>query len=192
MIIGFLEHLETDRHNSARSRNARLAAIRSCFRYAALRHPDHAALIQQVLAIPQKRFDKALVSYLTQPEIDALLAAPDTHHMGGTPRRRSHRSGRPDRPDESLNWSTWTAATSTWGSGGYVTLHRARGGRERTTPLAKTTRALLGQLAPRNATGQPTDPLFPGRTGRRVQRGAIERRVIKYRTLATSRRLLVP
>ena len=114
MIIGFLEHLETNRHNSARSRNARLAAIRSLFRYAALRHPDHAALIQQVLAIPQKRFDKALVSYLTQPEIDALLAAPD----------RTTWEGRRDvalialavqTGLRVLNCSTWTAATSTWG-----------------------------------------------------------------------------
>ena len=58
VISAFLDHLEHDRHNSPRSRNTRLAAVRSLFRYAALRHPEHAQLIQQVLAIPQKRFDK--------------------------------------------------------------------------------------------------------------------------------------
>jgi site-specific recombinase XerD len=66
-VIGaFLEHLETDRHNGPRTRNLRLTAIRSLFAYAALRHPEHAELIQRVLAIPAKRFDKQLVSFLTQ------------------------------------------------------------------------------------------------------------------------------
>jgi site-specific recombinase XerD len=67
-ISAFLDHLEAGRGNSARSRNARLAALRSLFRYAALRHPEHAQLIQQVLAIPQKRFDRAPVSFLTPPK----------------------------------------------------------------------------------------------------------------------------
>jgi site-specific recombinase XerD len=184
MIIGFLEHLETDRHNSARSRNARLAAIRSLFRYAALRHPDHAALIHQVLAIPQKRFDKAVVSYLTQPEIDALLAAPD----------RTTWEGRRDvavialavqtglRVSELLNLD---CGDVNLGPGGYVRCD-GKGRKERTTPLSKPTRALLGQWLQERA-GQPTDPLFPARTGRRVQRGAIERRIIKYHTLASRR-----
>lgn len=80
-ISAFLDHLETDRHNSARSRNARLAALRSLFRYAALRHPpEHAALIAQVLAIPpQKRHDKADVSFLEPDEVEAVLTAPDPH-----------------------------------------------------------------------------------------------------------------
>ena len=80
VILAFLDYLETDRHNSARSRNARLAAIRSLFRYAALRHPDHAALIQRVLAIPQKRFDKATICFLTETEVDAVLAARTPPH----------------------------------------------------------------------------------------------------------------
>src|SRR5207253_9436965 len=83
MISAFLDHLEADRHNSARSRNARLAALRSLFRYAALRHPEHAQLIQQVLAIPQKRFDKTNVSFLEPDEVDALLAAPDLSRWEG-------------------------------------------------------------------------------------------------------------
>jgi site-specific recombinase XerD len=76
-ISMFLDHLETDRHNSARSRNARLAALRSLFRYAALRHPEHAQLIGQVLAIPQKRSERTVVPFLDAAELDALLAAPD-------------------------------------------------------------------------------------------------------------------
>jgi site-specific recombinase XerD len=74
MICAFLDHLETVRHNSARTRNLRLTAIRSLFAYASLRHPEHAALIQRVLAVPAKRFDKPLVPFLTAAEIDALIA----------------------------------------------------------------------------------------------------------------------
>ena len=77
LISAFLDHLEHERHNSIRTRNVRLTAIRSLFSFAALRHPEHAVLIQRVLAIPPKRFDKRLVTFLTAPEIDALLAAPD-------------------------------------------------------------------------------------------------------------------
>ena len=77
LIGAFLEHLETGRGNSVRTRNARLAAIHSLFRYAALRHPEDAAVIQRVLAIPPKRFDSSLVTYFSEKEIGALLAAPD-------------------------------------------------------------------------------------------------------------------
>ena len=83
VICAFLDHLEADRHNSPRSRNARLAALRSLFRYAALRHPEHAQLIQQVLAIPQKRYDKATVTFLEPGEVDALLAAPNLARWEG-------------------------------------------------------------------------------------------------------------
>ena len=86
-IGAFLDHLETERHNSVRTRNNRLAAIHSLFAYAALRHPEHAALIQRVLAIPVKRSDRKLVSFLTDDEVDALLAAPDRDTWVG---RRDH------------------------------------------------------------------------------------------------------
>ena len=76
-VGAFLSHLENDRGNSVRTRNARLAAIHSLFQYTAVRHPEHAADIQRVLAIPPKRYDKALITYLTENEITALLAAPD-------------------------------------------------------------------------------------------------------------------
>ena len=77
LIGAFLDHLERDRKNSVRTRNARLAAIRSLFRYAALRHPEHAATIERVLAIPPKRFERRLVTYLSEAEIKALLATPN-------------------------------------------------------------------------------------------------------------------
>jgi site-specific recombinase XerD len=73
LIGAFLQHLETDRKNSVTTRNARLAAIHSLFRYAALRAPEHAALIARVLAIPSKRHHRPLVCFLTHDEIEALL-----------------------------------------------------------------------------------------------------------------------
>ena len=87
LISAFLDDREHNRGNSIRTRNARLAAIRSLFRYAALRHPEQAAVIQRVLAIPPKRFERRLVTFLTEPEVDALLAAPERATWTG---RRDH------------------------------------------------------------------------------------------------------
>jgi integrase/recombinase XerD len=87
LIAAFLEHLETSRGNSVRSRNHRLAAIHSLFAYMALHHPEHAASIQRVLAIPHKRTERNLVTYLTEPEVDALLEACDQTTWTG---RRDH------------------------------------------------------------------------------------------------------
>jgi integrase len=94
LIGAFLEHLEMVRHNSVRTRNNRLAAIHSLFGYAALRHPEHAATIQRVLAIPVKLFTRDLVTYLDDAEVDALLGACDpgtwtgATRPGAAPRRR--------------------------------------------------------------------------------------------------------
>ena len=87
LIGAFLDHLENQRGNQARTRNNRLAAIHSLFSYAALRHPEHAATIQRVLAIPTKRCDRNLVTWLTEAEVDALLSAPDRATWTG---RRDH------------------------------------------------------------------------------------------------------
>jgi integrase/recombinase XerD len=87
LIGAFLDHLERDRHNSARTRNARLAAIHSLFRFAALRHPEHAGLIGRVLAIPPKRLQRKTVCFLTDDEVQALLQAPDRRSFL---RRRDH------------------------------------------------------------------------------------------------------
>jgi integrase/recombinase XerD len=77
LVCAFLDHLEHDRGNSVRTRNARLAAIHALFRFAALRHPEHADTIARVLAIVPKRFERAIVTFLTEAEVEALLAAPD-------------------------------------------------------------------------------------------------------------------
>jgi integrase/recombinase XerD len=87
LIGSFLDHLEDHRGNSPRTRNARLAAIHSLYRYAALRHPEHAQTIGRVLEIPTKRYERKLISYLDQHEIKALLAAPDRSTWLG---RRDH------------------------------------------------------------------------------------------------------
>jgi site-specific recombinase XerD len=87
LVVAFLDHLEKDQGVSVRSRNLRLTAIHSFFRYAAFELPDHSAQIQRVLAIPSKRFMRALVRFLTSTEVDALLAAPDRSTWFG---RRDH------------------------------------------------------------------------------------------------------
>jgi len=87
LIAAFLDHLEHERGNTVRTRNARLAAIHSLFRYAQHRHPEHAEDIQRVLAIPPKRSDRTLVTFLDQHDIDALLATPDRSTWTG---RRDH------------------------------------------------------------------------------------------------------
>ena len=87
LIAAFLEHLERDRGNSTQTRNNRLAAIHSLFAYLALQHPEHAASIQRVLAIPPKRTERNLLTYLTEPEVDALLATCDRTTRTG---RRDH------------------------------------------------------------------------------------------------------
>lgn len=86
-ITGFLQHLETQRHNTVRTRNARLAAIRSFFSYAAYRHPEHLDLIARVLAIQTKNTHTTILTYLTDPEVEALLDAPDQSTPTG---RRDH------------------------------------------------------------------------------------------------------
>jgi integrase len=97
LIAGFLDHLEHERHNSVRTRNNRLAAIHSLFSYAALHHPEHAADIQRVLAIPVKRYDRRMLTWLTDTEVDALLATPDRNTWTGQRRPRAARPGRPNR-----------------------------------------------------------------------------------------------
>jgi integrase/recombinase XerD len=92
LIGAFLDHLEHERANSTATRNARLAAIRSLFNYAALRHPEHADTIARVLAIPPKRGPQPIATYLSDEEIDALLAAPDRERWTG---RRDHALLRP-------------------------------------------------------------------------------------------------
>ena len=181
LVSAFLDDLETGRHNSVRTRNARLAAIHSFFRYLAIQEPAHAALIQRVLAIPQKRFERHLVRFLTRPEIEALLAAPDTSTWLG---RRDHvlllvaiQTG--------LRVSELTGLrcdSIELGHGAYVRC-LGKGRKERCTPLNRQCVRVLRAWV-RECGGTPSDALFPSLRGGKLSRDAVERLVMKYATLA--------
>jgi integrase/recombinase XerD len=181
LIGAFLNHLETVRGNSAATRNARLAAIHSLFRYAALRHPEDAAVIARVLAIPPKRSDRALITYLTEAEITALLAAPD----------RATWTGRRDHALLTLACQTGLRATELitltigdthLGTGAHISC-TGKGRKQRVIPLTSSTvRVLQAWLAERG--GLPADPLFPTRRGTPLSRDALERRVAKHAATA--------
>jgi len=98
LIVAFLCWLEKERGNCARTRNARLAAIHSFFKYAALHDPVHIALIQRILAIPGKRYDRVPVEYLTRPETEALFGCTRSDHLGRSPRSNTVSAHSPDRP----------------------------------------------------------------------------------------------
>lgn len=180
-ITGFLDHLEASRHNLPRTRNARLAAVRSLFRYAALRHPEHAALIQHVLAIPQKRFEKKIVSFLTPVEIDALLAAPDTARWEGRRDRSlillAVQTGLRLAEIISLN-----CADVILGTGAHVRC-TGKGRKERSVPLTSSTVAVLKAWL-HERQGRLDEPLFPTRTGRRLSPDAIEKRMANHAAVA--------
>lgn len=182
-ISAFLDHLETERHNGVRTRNLRLTAIRSLFRYAALRHPEHAALIQRVLAIPAKRFDKATVSFLNAAEATALVDAPDLQRW----------EGRRDRALLVLALQTGLrvseligldCADVALGTGGHVRCE-GKGRKQRSTPLTGTAQKVLRVWMAERA-GRAGDPLFPTRTGRRLSPDAIERRVAIHAATAAT------
>lgn len=177
LIAAFLDHLEADRHNSVATRNNRLAAIHSLFAYLALHHPEHAGSIQRVLAIPPKRTERNVVTYLTDAEVEALLGACDGASWTG---RRDHamfvltiQTGL--RISELAGL---TRADVVLGPGASVhTLGKGR--KERHTPLVPTTRAILtAWLSERH--GDPADPLFPTVTGGHLSRDAIERRLAHH------------
>jgi len=183
LISGFLEHLEVDRQNSARTRNLRLTAIRSLFKYAALRHPEHAAGIAQVLSIPPKRHHKPTVEFLTAHEAEALINAPDP----------SRWEGRRDRAlltlaiQAGLRVSELIALNCRdiqLGTGAHVRCE-GKGRKQRTVPLTAPAQAILTTWLTERA-GRPPDPLFPTRTGRRLSRDAIEQRVSTHAATATT------
>ena len=177
LIGGFLDHLEHDRKNSVRTRNARLAAIRSLFRYAALRHPEHAATIERVLAIPPKRFERRLVTYLTEEEIEALLAAPDRTTWVG--RRDTALFGLGDKTGLRDSELIGLCCSSVHlGSGAHVSCN-GKGRKERITPLTTSTVAVMRAWLDERK-GLPGDPLFPTRTGRTLSRDALEHRLAEY------------
>ena len=184
LIGAFLDHLERDRGNSPRTRNARLAAIHSMFGYAALHHPEHAQTIARVLAIPAKRFDKALVTWLTEPEAQALLASPDKATWAG---RRDH-AMLALAAQTGLRISELTGLTRGdvhLGTGPHVSCH-GKGRKQRITPLTTVTVTMLrAWLAERH--GEPHQPLFPNRTGGRLSRDAVEKRLAQHVAAAMAR-----
>ena len=140
-ILTFLDHLEHQRGNAIRSRNIRLSALRTFFRFVALRDPESVETATRVLAIPMKREDKKLVGYLTRPEIDALIATPDQSHWIG---RRDHallmtmyNSGA--RVSE---MTTLRCKQVCFGATTFLQLH-GKGRKERTIPLWPQTRRVL-------------------------------------------------
>jgi len=174
LVVAFLDSLEQDRHNTPRTCNSRLAAIRALFRYAALRHPEHAALIQRVLAIPQKRFTPKTIAFLTSEEVEALLAAPDSAQWEGRRDRAlmlcAVQTGL--RLAELINLNGRDVVL---GAGPHVRCV-GKGRKERAVPLTDRTVRVLREWV-RERRGGPDDPVFPTRAGRRLSPDAIERRV---------------
>jgi site-specific recombinase XerD len=182
VISAFLDHLEQERHNSARTRNARLAAIHSFFHYAALRHPEHAGLIAQVLAIPPKRCPRTEVSYLTRPELDALVAAPDQGNWIG---RRDH-ALLEVAAQTGLRVSELTGLRNCdieLGTGAHVRC-RGKGRKDRCTPLSRQTVTVLRAWLQERG-GDPADPLFPSRRGTALSRGAVTTLVARHTATAS-------
>jgi integrase len=181
LVGDFLNHLEQERHNSARTRNARLAAVHSFYRYAALRHPEHALLIARVLEIPTKRCERKDVRYLDQAEADALVDAPD----------RSTWTGRRDQALLATAVQTGLRASELTGlrvgdvglgTGAHVRCI-GKGRKERCTPLDKATVGLLRAWTKERG-GSADDPLFPTRRGSALTRSALGCLVAKHAATA--------
>jgi site-specific recombinase XerD len=180
-VGAFLESLEAARGNSVRTRNARLAAIHAFFRYAAFRHPKHAALIGRVLAIPPKRVERAVVTFLEPPELEAILATPD----------RSTSLGRRDHAllllaaQTGLRLSELTGLTCGdihLGAGAHVRCmcKGAQGAGHPAHPPDGRGAPRLARRAGRSA----RDPLLAGRAGGRLSSDAVQRLIGKYVAVA--------
>jgi site-specific recombinase XerD len=181
LITAFLDDLETRRGNKARTRNLRLTAIRSFFRFAAYEEPGHAAQIQRVLAMPSKRAPKALVNFLTRAEVDALLAAPDQQTWRGcrdrvlillavqTGLRLSEITGL-RREDLHL------------GNGAHVRCI-GKGRKERCTPITKSSVTALKSWLKESAKGSE-QWLFCTARGERLSHDAVQDLLAKYQTVA--------
>ncbi len=173
-IVGFLEHLEVDRANSVRKRNARLAAIRSFMRYASYQAPDRLPMIQRVLAIPTKRFDKPLLGFLSREEVQAVLDAPD----------RATWSGHRDAVMFAPLYNTGARVSELIGLrlldlavGRSPSIHfTGKGRKERAVPLWRDTARQLERWAERLGRSKCA-PLFPNRHGAAISRSGVESRL---------------
>jgi site-specific recombinase XerD len=181
-VSDFLDHLEKERHNTVRSRNARLAAIHSFFRYAALQSPEHSALIQRVLAMPSKRYEHPDVSFLTREEVEALLAAPN----------QTTWSGRRDYAlllvavQTGLRVSELTGLRCrdfVFSNTAYVQC-RGKGRKERSTPLRKEAATVMSRWL-RERNGQPEAAAFPNARGGSLSRDGVEYLIGRHTSTAT-------
>jgi site-specific recombinase XerD len=182
LVVMFLDSLEKRQGLSVRSRNLRLTAIHSFFRYTAFEAPAHSAQIQRVLAIPSKRFTRTLVEFLTRSEVDALLAAPDSHTWSG---RRDHafilvavQTG--------LRLSEMTGlkrADLVIGTGADVRVI-GKGRKERCTPIAKSTLAVLKAWL-REPQRSDSEVLFPSAKGERLSVHGVQYMLNKHRRTAS-------
>jgi integrase/recombinase XerD len=174
LILAFLDHLETERGNSARSRNARLTAIRSFMHYASTRDPACLPVVQRVLAIPAKRFDRPILGFLSRDEVAAVLDAPD----------RSTWSGHRDAVLFATLYNTGARVSEITGlrmedllldRQTSLLLH-GKGRKERVIPLWRSTvmqlRAWLTQIDQR-----PESPVFPNRAGSPLSRSGVHQRL---------------
>jgi integrase/recombinase XerD len=182
-VSRFLDHLEHERGNAARTRNARLTAIRSVLGRALPDHPEHAATITQVLAIPPKRTVRPVIAFLNAPEVDALLAAPDPNTWTG---RRDHallaitvQTGLRVSEIRSL-----THDDIHLGTGPHVAC-TGKGRRQRITPLTRATVVIMKAYLAERAT-RPGAALFCGPQGRPLSRDALEHRLAKHITTAAT------
>jgi site-specific recombinase XerD len=183
LIGAFLTHLEHDRGNTARTRNARLGAIHSFYRFAALEHPEHAHTIARVMAIPTKRHERSTICYLDRSEITALLAAPD----------RGTWLGRRDRALLALMIQTGVRVSELvglhvrdvhLGTGHHIRV-LGKGRKNRATPLTGEIATLLRQWITERG-GEPEDPLFPTRQGRPLSRYTVGLLVGKHAETAAA------
>jgi len=180
-VAAFLAHLETSRANGERTRNLRLAAIRSFFRYAALEAPQHAGLIQRVLSIPRKRHSRPLVDFLTRAEIEALLSA--SHHPTWIGQRDHALLLTAVQTGLRLSELTSLRQQDVWlGVGAHVRCE-GKGRKERCTPLAKSTAAVLVAWTKRQGEN-PSGFLFPSSRGGRASADAVQYLVAKYARVA--------
>jgi integrase/recombinase XerD len=182
LIGSFLKHLEDDRGNSPRTRNARLGAIHSFYRYCALEHPEHAHTIARVMAIPTKRYERNTVTYLDRDEIAALLAAPEKRTWLG---RRDHalltlmiQTG--VRVSELTSLRVGDVHL---GTGSHIRVLGKGRKRRATTLTGETVKVLRAWTKERR--GQPEEPLFPTRQGRALSRYTVGVIVAKHTATAT-------
>jgi integrase/recombinase XerD len=176
-ISSFLEYVEKGRNNCVRTRNARLSAIHSFFRYVSFRAPEYAELCYQILAIPSKRFERRPIEFLTRKEIDALTNAPNRNSWIGRRDRTflltAAQTGL--RVSELIGLRCRDVAL---GTGAHVKCN-GKGRKQRSTPLRRETADVMeAWLCELN--GQPEDPVFPSIRGGFVSRDAIERLVARH------------